>query len=121
MRSRGEQGSATLLTMALAGVLLFVGTGLAVVGGVVVAQRQAQAAADLASLAAATAVAGGRDPCVVAAGIATANGAALVSCRVSGREVEVGVTVVGPHPVGHRIDVPARARAGPAPPIGVGP
>lgn len=112
--SRGDRGSATLMTMALAGVLLFTGAALAVVGGVLVAQREAQAAADLASLAAAAAAANGGDACAVAAGVATANGAVLASCRVQGREVEVGVTVRGPHPLGRRLDVPARARAGPA-------
>ena len=51
---RGERGAATILVVAMAGVLMFVMTGLAAAGGLVTAQRRAQAAADLAALAGAS-------------------------------------------------------------------
>ena len=52
MRPRGDQsGAATLLVMAMAGVLLLLGAALAVVTALVAAHRVAQAAADLAALA----------------------------------------------------------------------
>lgn len=114
MRRHDQRGSTTLMVTASAGVLLFTGLALAVVGGVVVAQREAQAAADLVSLAGAAAIARGSDACSAAAVVATANDAELSTCEVSGREVLVGVTVTGPHPMGRRLDVTALARAGPA-------
>ena len=41
--SSSDAGSATVLVVAMAGVLLFVMAGLAAVGGLVTAQRRAQA------------------------------------------------------------------------------
>lgn len=112
-RRRAQDGAATLLVVALAGVLLFVGSGLAVVGGAVVSQRHAQSAADLAALAAARSLADGTDACAMAAEVASANGGRLATCRDAGREVLVEVVVRGPRALGRRIDVTASARAGP--------
>ncbi|WGX99516.1 Rv3654c family TadE-like protein [Nocardioides sp. L-11A] len=114
-----DRGAATVLALAMAGVLLLVGAAAGVVGAIVVAQRRAQAAADLTALAAAASLAGrgghpGRDPCVSAVGVADDNGAELVSCRVSGREVRVEVRVPGPRWLGQDQDLIAAARAGPA-------
>ncbi len=112
--SRGERGSATLFAVAVTGVLLLIGAALGVVAAMVHAHRTAQSAADLAALAGAQAQTRGRDPCSVAMRVATANGASLDSCAVAGSDVQVQVTVVGPHWLGQGHDLSAQARAGPA-------
>jgi secretion/DNA translocation related TadE-like protein len=112
-RRPGEQGAATLLVVAAAGLLLFVGLALSGVSAVVVAQRRAQSAADLAALSGATAAADGRDGCTAAAGTARANGAALVSCLDGADDVRVSVRVRASGPAGRAVDVVAEARAGP--------
>ena len=53
---RGERGSATVFGIATTGLLLTFSVACAGVAGIVVAHRRAQAAADLGSLAAATAI-----------------------------------------------------------------
>ena len=110
---RDEGGAATVLVLAMAGVLMFVLVGLSAASGLVTAQRRAQSAADLAALAGAAAVPDGAAGCVEAARISTANGAALAACSVAGREVWVQVTVPGPQWPGRRVRVSAEARAGP--------
>jgi secretion/DNA translocation related TadE-like protein len=114
-RHHGETGSATLLVVAMAGVLLLLGSALGVVTAIVVAHRAAQSAADLAALAGARGVAAGRDGCAAASQIATANGGQLTGCDVSGRVVDVEVEIPGPHWLGQTADLSARSRAGPAP------
>jgi secretion/DNA translocation related TadE-like protein len=99
----------------MAGVLVLLGAALAVVSAMVVAHRAAQSAADLAALAGARGAAAGRDACAVAVETASANGARLTACGVSGRVVDVEVEVRGPHWLGQSADLAARARAGPAP------
>ncbi len=109
-RSRRDAGAATVLVVAMAGVLMFVATGLAAVGGLVTAQRHAQAAADLAALG------GADDPaaaCDAAARVAAANAASLDRCQVVGREVTVTVSVPGPEVPWRDVRVSAEARAGP--------
>jgi secretion/DNA translocation related TadE-like protein len=96
----------------MAGVLMLVGAALAVATAMVVAHRAAQSAADLSALAGARAVAQGRDGCASAARVAEANGARLTSCDVGVSAVEVTVVVSGPHWLGQRADLEARARAG---------
>lgn len=113
-RARDESGAATLLVIAMAGVLLLLGGALGVVQAMVVAHRHAQAAADLAALAGAAALARGEDGCLSAAAVAAANGASLTSCVPSGSEVRVVVTVSGPRGLGQAADLSASARAGPA-------
>ena len=61
--SADERGSATLLAVAMIGVLVLVGAALGVVGAMVHAHRVAQSAADLAALAGAEARGRGGDPC----------------------------------------------------------
>jgi secretion/DNA translocation related TadE-like protein len=109
-----ERGAATVLAVSFLGVLLLVGSSLAVVGGMVVAHRAAQSAADLAALAGAGAVAEGTEPCEAAARVAVANDARLTTCAVTARAVTVEVTVAGPRWLGQPHDLTARARAGPA-------
>ena len=112
---RRESGAATLLVMAMAGVLLFLGAALAVVTAMVAAHRVAQSAADLAALAGARGVSVGQDGCDVARRIALANGARLTACEITGRVVDVEVEAPGPRWLGQSADLAARSRAGPAP------
>ena len=116
MSGRPSRGAATVLVVALAGMLLLVGAAAAVVGAIVVAHRTAQAAADLSALAGAATLAehSGRDPCATAAEVAAANGGAVTSCRVEGQDVLVEVTVPGPRWLGQDHDLHAAARAGQA-------
>lgn len=117
-RPSAARGAATVLVVAMAGLLLLVGSAAAVVGAIVVAHRTAQAAADLAALAGATAAVGhaGRDPCRTAAEIAADNGAALTRCTLEDTDVLVEVSVAGPRWLGQHQDLVAQARAGPASP-----
>jgi secretion/DNA translocation related TadE-like protein len=112
---RDERGAATVLVLAILGLLLFVGAALGVVGALVRAHRVAQSAADLAALAGAVALAGGEDPCAAAASVAAANGAVAVGCAPDGRDVRVTAEVAGPRWLGQTADLTAEARAGPAP------
>lgn len=113
MRARGEGGSVTLVAVACAGALLVLGAALGVVSALVKGHRDAQAAADLAALAAAQSLVHGGDACAAGAALATANGGLLTSCTVAGREVAVRVRVTGPHWLGLVADLEADARAGP--------
>jgi len=113
MRREGEAGAATVMVVAMAGVLMFVLVGLAAASGLVTAQRRAQAAADLAALAAAGTLPGGGEGCAEAARIATANGAALDACSITGLDASVEVSVAGPQWLGRPVRVGAEARAGP--------
>lgn len=106
-RPRDDRGVGTILAVALAGVLLLVGVALAEVTGLVVEHRRAQAAADLAALAAA-----GGD-CGAAAPVAEANGARLVACTPTGPDVVVEVSVAVDGWLGPDATLAARARAGP--------
>ena len=112
-RGRGERGAASVLTVAVLGLLLLVGAALAVVAAMVAAHRTAQAAADLAALAGAAAHQDGADACGTAAGVAADNGATLTGCTVDGRDVLVEVEVTGPRWLGQTGDLSASARAGP--------
>ena len=108
---RPERGAATVLVVAMAGVLMFVMTGLAAAGGLVTAQRRAQAAADLAALAGASRL---DDACGRAGEVAAANAAVLKACRLDGDDVIVEVSVAGPRVPWRDVRVTAEARAGPA-------
>jgi secretion/DNA translocation related TadE-like protein len=110
VRARPDRGGATVLVVAMAGLLMFVMTGLAAAGGLVTAQRRAQAAADLAALAGASAL---DDACDRAGEVAAANAAALEACRLDGDEVTVEVSVPGPRVPWREVRVTAEARAGP--------
>jgi len=107
-----ERGSASFYVVALLMVLVSVTSGLAGVGGLVVAHRRAQAAADLAALAGAAAAARD-DGCASAAAIAVANGARLTSCRSAGGQVWLTVRVTSPGFGGFAAAPEARAHAGP--------
>lgn len=116
-RRRDERGVGTVLTLGVALALLTV-TWVACVVTVWIAQAvRAQDAADLASLAGATAMAEGGDACVAAGRAALRNGAEVTACRVRGDtrafvvEVEVRRRVT-PRVVGGPEAVERRAAAG---------
>ena len=109
-----DRGAATVVVTACLGVILLVGCALAVVAAMVTAHRTAQAAADLAALAGATAAQHGSDPCAAARSVAGDNGARLTRCSIADQDVTVEVMVPGPRWLGQRHDLAAAARAGPA-------
>jgi secretion/DNA translocation related TadE-like protein len=118
-----EDGSATVLGLALVCVLTAVALVSVAVAGVLVGQRRAAAAADLAALAAAEALARGGatssgvvDACGQAARVSAANHATLSGCLVEGAEVVVEVSVEVRTFLGRTLSAPGRARAGPGGP-----
>jgi len=112
-RPQGERGAASVLALSVVAVVLVLTMGGLVVASVVVASHRARVAADLGSLAAASAMQDAADPrqaCAVARQVVRANGAATQSCSSTGADVELRVTVrarLWPEPA------TARARAGP--------
>jgi secretion/DNA translocation related TadE-like protein len=85
------------------------------VGGIRAARHRADAVADLAALAAAAQVINGSErACAVAGAIAREARARLVQCVVRDSVVDVRVTVTTNLPGLGPVQVPSRARAGPA-------
>lgn len=119
-RRAGDSGSAGLLALWAALVVLSVAGAGALYGGAVASRHRATAAADLAALAAASSAArGSAQPCDAAGRVAGAQRARLESCHLAGDgSVLVEVTVRVPGLVGllgARLGpARARARAGPA-------
>lgn len=111
-RPRGDGGVAVVVTLGLLAVLVFVAAVSVGTVAIVLAHRRAQAAADLAALAGASALQRGDDPCLAAARIARRHDTALGHCLVVGQTLAVTTTVALPSALGGRL-VPARARAGP--------
>lgn len=110
--SDNESGAASVLTLALLGVLVLVGLASAGVVAVVTGHRTAQAGADLAALAGAGALQDGGDACGTAAEVARRNRTTLEGCRVD--DWEVVVEVAGEVPLLRgQVALRARARAGP--------
>lgn len=110
---RSDHGSGTVLVLAVVAVALALATTLAGLGQVVAGRAQAQTAADLAALAAATRLRTSADvdaSCDLAHEVAVRNGATLTGCRHEGggaMVVTVGVrTTFG--------TATAEARAGPS-------
>src|SRR5687768_2569870 len=95
---RSERGSISLVVAASAGMALVVTMGAADVGRALIARSRAEAAADLAALAAAQELAfpSGEDPAQLAADYAFRNGAALVSCDCAEGTFEAAVRVTVP-------------------------
>ena len=112
-RPTGERGAASILALSVVAVVLVLTMGGLVVASVVVASHRARVAADLGSLAAASAMQDGADSaqaCAVAQQVVRANDAATQSCSSLGADVDLRVTVrarLWPAPA------TARARAGP--------
>ena len=88
-----DQGSATLLTVSLAAILLTVGLVGSGIAQWAVAAERLRAAADLSAIAGAQVPARG---CVRAAQLAEANQAQLVACQVDGTDVTVTVEAPAP-------------------------
>ncbi|GAB2692695.1 Rv3654c family TadE-like protein [Thalassiella azotivora] len=114
---RGDTGSGTVLVVGVVAALGIVLASLVGLVSVVSARHGAQAASDLAALAAADVSTGRRpgDPCAVAAAVSGRNGAALAGCRVDGADVHVQVEVRPAGLAGALGPARARATAGPAP------
>ena len=110
----GARGSATVLVLALAGLLAVVGGLGATVGAVAVARHRAAAVADLAALAAADrALAGEVTACAAARRAAAAGSAVLDSCRLTGQVADVAVTVRPAGALGSWGVARSHSRAGP--------
>jgi secretion/DNA translocation related TadE-like protein len=89
-----ERGSATVLAAAMLVVLVAVAMGGVTLGSAVIARHRAQAAADLAALAAAGRLAlGGDAACASAAPIAQRMGGTIASCVIEDLDVVVSVNV----------------------------
>ncbi len=112
-RSRRDRGAATVLAVALMALVLVLTGGGLVVGSVVVASHRARLAADLGSLAGASAAQDGSSSaaaCSAAGQVARANSAVIEGCSVDGLDLELTVSVdasLWPAPA------IARSRAGP--------
>ncbi|MGH3412861.1 MAG: Rv3654c family TadE-like protein [Marmoricola sp.] len=110
---RDQCGAATVVAVAACLLLATVTAACVGAAGIVVSHRRAEAAADLAALAAAQAVQAGRHGCAAAQRVGSANGAELTACSVSGFDVTVEVTVTSARLLGHSVGLAGRARAGP--------
>ncbi|MFE2426625.1 Rv3654c family TadE-like protein [Streptomyces sp. NPDC059373] len=103
--ARPDRGSATVWAVLLMALLFLAAGVLLALGHALNARHRAGAAADLAALAAADhALDGEATACVLAARVATAQGARLLRCAVVGEIADL-TTAVGPAQV--------RSRAGP--------
>ncbi len=112
---RDDRGSATVLVLALATVLTTVAGVLISTGLLVVTRHRADAAADLAALAAAgRAAEGSAAACAAAARTATGGSGRLVSCRLDGQDAVVRVEVLPPGRLAALGPATGQARAGPA-------
>lgn len=120
-RVRDEQGSGTVVSVALVVIALILTGAILLWVAATDASMKAATAADLAALAAADTARGLRpgSPCAVAQGLASANHAQLVQCEVESTGT-VGITVSVPvsfQTLGITLySATARARAG-APPL----
>lgn len=117
MKGQDERGSATLLVVAAAGVVLTLALAVGVLAGYLVAFHRARQAADLAAVSGAARAVHGEPGCSAAERVARANGASQVICEQVGDTVEFVVTIEIRVPVRPAIrglppEVPARADAG---------
>jgi secretion/DNA translocation related TadE-like protein len=106
-----DRGSASILALGVALVVLLFAGGVAMAGGVTVARHRAETAADLGALAGAVHAADGEPAaCVEAERVVHANGATLLGCRLDALDVTVTAAVQVPGGWG---TASASARAGP--------
>lgn len=113
VRREAEEGAATVISVALCGLIVVVTLLVVGVTGLVATHRRAQAAADLAALAGATAAQEGRDACGRARHVALLNRARLARCETVHGDVVVEVVSEAPKALGSDYAMRARARAGP--------
>jgi len=111
-----DRGSATVWALAIGLVIVSTATVLALAGAASVARHRAQAAADLAAIAAALQVWDGEvAACARADDVSARNGARLVACRLD--DLDAVVTVeVSPPLLARFGSARASARAGPTGP-----
>lgn len=110
----GDRGSATVLVLAMAGLVVLVGLLLAGLGAVAVTRHRAASAADLAALAAADVALQGPDAaCAAAARVAERGATVLTACRLGDDVVEVVVVLRPGGVLGRLGEARAVARAGP--------
>ena len=110
----GERGAATVLVLALAGVLALVAALSATVGAVAVARHRAASAADLAALAAADrALTGAAPACAAARRAAAAAHAVLETCSIDGDVADVVAAVRPAGALGSWGVARSHSRAGP--------
>lgn len=111
----GDRGSATVVGLAACLVLIVV-LGLALqLGAALVTRHRAEAAADLAALAAAAhAVSGDQTACAAARRVTDGMAVRLVSCELTGWNAAVTVQAQPPGPLAGFGVAEATARAGPA-------
>jgi secretion/DNA translocation related TadE-like protein len=106
----GDGGAGSVLGVAVIGAIVTLSIALVPLGAVLARTHAIAGAADAAALAAADARSGAvpGSPCIVAATVASSNGAALTACELDGliATVRVGGSVFG-------LDVVASATAGP--------
>jgi secretion/DNA translocation related TadE-like protein len=113
-RRADDRGVATVWAATAVGVLIAVLVALLDVVGAVAARHRAEAAADLAALAAAgQAVRGTAAACARAAAVTTGFGGRLVLCRLQGWEALVEVELDHPSALVDGRTARGRARAGP--------
>lgn len=110
-RWRNEDG-AVAFAVGLVAVLVTVALVLASVGVLVAKHRHVSNAADLAALAAASALQQGNEACAMAATIAERNDVRLESCVVEGQQVVVQV-VASLNVAGRKYPLQGRSTAGP--------
>ncbi|MFL6141871.1 MAG: Rv3654c family TadE-like protein [Labedaea sp.] len=109
-----ERGSATIVAVTGIAVIMLVIGSVVAIGSATVTRRRAEAAADLAALAAATsAVSGTERACARARWVAQRMRAELTSCRLSGWDALVEILVQPPDLLLGLGSATARARAGP--------
>ena len=113
--ARPDRGASTIWVVGMCAVVTAAAVVVVGLALAITARHRAESAADLAALAGAVAGSTSADPCPQARRAAEANGARLVSCTVSGAEVEVVTSVAAPTWL-VRVVSEARgaARAGPA-------
>ena len=109
-RRRSERGAASVLALGIVGAVVGATALNVPITTVFVAAQRAENPADAAALAAADAISGAVPgvPCVLAAIVASRNGAAVASCSTDGpvAAVTVAVSIAG-------FELGASARAGP--------
>lgn len=109
-----QRGSATVWMLSVAGLVLAAALVGALVAAAVLTRHRAEAAADLAALAAAdAALTGPRAACEQARRVVVAGEGTLVKCTLSGAVAEVRVQLRGPGLLARLPPAAAGSRAGP--------
>lgn len=112
-RRRDDHGMVTAMTVVVAATLVVLSVAAVAGARVLVTQRRAAAAADLGALAGAIAVQRGQDGCGAVSRLVRRSGARVQQCGVEGDHVRVTVVQDAGTVAGRRVNVAARAHAGP--------